>query len=85
MYKLYRAKFLLVDLFKFVPNHCDSILRFDKSLQHILTNDDARAVRLFSEDPHNTFFKVDDEVKVNNHMGEHSTEYNFVCACGSQN
>ena len=61
------------------------MLSFDQPYKGIYMGIDARVVKLFAEDPHHSTFKVGDEVAVNYHMGEHASQYNFVCACGSPN
>ena len=67
----------------FVPRHCDFILSFDKPCMHKLMDADVRAVKLVAVNPHNSSFRVGDKVTVNCHIGEYASEYNCVCACGS--
>ena len=85
VYEFNRIKYMLVGPLYFVPHHCDSMLSFDKPCRDIVMGDDARTVKLFAEDPHHSSFRVGDSVTVNYHMGEHASQYNFVCACGSSN
>ena len=85
VYEYHRTKYLLIGPLYFVPHHCDSMLSFDKPCTHKLMNDDVRIVKLFAEDPHHSSFKVGDSITVNYHMGEHASEFNFVCVCGSAN
>jgi len=85
VYEYNRTKYLLVGLLYFVPHNCDSMICFDNPRQDPRMGDDARTVKLFSEDPHYSTFKVGDKIAVNYHMGEHASQYNFICACGSPN
>jgi len=85
LYEFNRIKYLLVGPLYFVPHHCDSMLSFDKPCRSLVMGDDTRTVKLFAEDPHHSSFRVGDSVTVNYHMGEHASQYNFVCACGSSN
>ena len=85
VYEYNRTKYLLVGLLYFVPRNCDSIICFDNPRQDPRMGDNGRTVKLFSEDPHYSTFKVGDKIAVNYHMGEHASQYNFICACGSPN
>jgi hypothetical protein len=85
VYEYNKTKYLLVGPLYFVPHNCDSMICFDNPRQDLRMSSDVRTVKLFSEDPHHSTFKVGDEVAVNYHMGEHASQYNFVCACGSPN
>ena len=85
LYEHNHTKYLLVGPLYFVPHNCDSMLSFDKPHKDVYMGADVRVVKLFAEDPHHSTFKVGDEIAVNYHMGEHASQYNFVCACGSPN
>ena len=85
VYEYNRTKYVLTGPLYFVPHHCDSMLSFDKPYMHDMLGIDVPTVKLFAEDPHSSSFKVGDSVTVNYHMGEHASEFNFTCACGSSN
>jgi hypothetical protein len=85
VYEYNRTKYVLTGPLYFVPHHCDSMLSFDKPYMHDLLGVNIPTVKLFAEDPHSSSFKVGDSVTVNYHMGEHASEFNFTCACGSSN
>ena len=85
VYEYNRVQYLLVGPLYFVPHHCDSMISFDKPYKDTTIGVDTRIVKLFAEDPHYSSFKVGDEIKVNYHMGEHASQYNFDCVCGSPN
>ena len=85
VYEYNRTKYVLTGPLYFVPHHCDSMLSFDKPYMNDLFGVNVPTVKLFTEDPHSSLFKVGDSVTVNYHMGEHASEFNFTCACGSSN
>jgi len=85
VYEYNNTKYLLIGPLYFVPHNCGSMLSFDKPNKDVFMGADVHVVKLFAEDPHHSTFKVGDEIAVNYHMGEHASQYNFVCACGSSN
>ena len=62
-----------------------NVVSFDKPCQNPRMGSDTRTVKLLAEDPHNSSLRVGDSVIVNYQIGEHASQYNFLCTCGSQN
>ena len=60
------TKCLLVGSLYLVPPNCGSMLSFDKSHKDVFMSVDVRVVKLFTEDPHDSIFKVGEkQVTVN--------------------
>ena len=83
MYEYRQVKYLLIGPLYFKPHHCSSTLSFSTPVDMYLHGMDVLTTKLFSDDPHDAYFRVGDEVNVNYHMGKQLSSYNFTCQCGS--
>ena len=85
VYEYRQVRYLLVGPLYFIPHNCGSTLSFSTPADMDLFGVNVPTTKLFSDEPHDAYYRVGDEVNVNYHMGKQPSSYNFTCQCGSVN